>query len=580
MSEKIKLAPNSRLILEKRYLKKDDEGKVIEDPRDMFRRVADNIASADKKYGASAKEIKETSDSFFEIFANLDFLSGMALRNAGREMQQLSACYVLPLEDSMSSIFDTLKNAAFLHKTGAGVGYNFSRLRPKGDIISTTGGRSSGPISFMKLYDYSTETVVNNATFRRGGNMGILRVDHPDILEFIAAKDKEGDLSNFNISVSITDDFMKAVKEDGEYDLVNPHNKKKSRSIRAKEVFDLIVNKAWDKAEPGLLFIDRVNEFHTVPGAGQIEATNLCGEQPLLPYEACNLGSIVLSNMIKGNKPEEREIDYDKIKKVVRTAIHFLDNTVDVNAYPLPEIEEINLANRKIGLGVMGFANMLYLLGIPYDSDQAINTASKIMKFISETAREKSAELAEKRGNFPNFEKSIFPKLGYKNMRNATTTTIAPNGATAIIADTSNGVEPVFALVYTRKDIQGVENNTLYEVNPVFEELAKENWFYSQELMEKVVEKGSAKELDEVPDNLKKIFVTAHDIKPEWHTKIQAAFQKYVDNAVSKTVNLPNSATEEDVRNVFMAAFDLGCKGVTVYRDGCREMQVLNIKSG
>jgi len=577
--KKVELSPNARLIVEKRYLRKDENEKVIEEPVDMFRRVAKNIASADEKYGASTEELKKTEDEFFEIMSNLEFLSGMALRNAGRAMQQLSACYVLPLEDSMESIFTTLKNAAFLHKTGAGVGYNFSKLRQKGGVINTTGGRSSGPISFMKLYNYSTETVVNNATFRRGGNMGILRVDHPDILEFITVKSKEKELNNFNISVSITDEFMKAVKEGTDYAVVNPKTQEEVRRLDAREVFDLIVKTSWQSAEPGLLFIDRVNEFNTVLKVGEIEATNLCGEQPLLPYEACNLGSIVLSKMLKNCEGDKMEIDYDKIKATIKLAVHFLDNSVDINAYPLPEIEEINLANRKIGLGIMGFASMLYYLGIPYNSEEAVSLSKKLMEFIQKSAREASSDIAKKRGNFPNYERSTFPEMGYTHMRNATVTTIAPNGATSIIADTSSGVEPVFALVYTRKDIQGIENNTLFEGNPVFEEIAKDNWFYSQELMEKISKGGSVQGVDEVPEKYKKIFVTSHDVSPEWHVKIQAAFQKYTDNAVSKTVNMSHDATEEDVRKVFMMAFESGCKGVTVYRDRCRDKQVLNINS-
>jgi len=575
--KQVVLSPNARLIIEKRYLRKDDSGNVIESPEDMIKRVAENIASADEKYGASASEIRLTADKFYQAMVELEFLSGMALRNAGRSMQQLSACYVLPLEDSMESIFNTLKNAAFLHKTGAGVGYNFSKLRQKGAVINSTGGRSSGPISFMKLYDYSTETVVNNATFRRGGNMGILRVDHPDILEFITVKSKEDELNNFNISVSLTDDFMRAVKDETDYALLNPKTGVEIRRLEAKEVFDLIVETAWKSAEPGLLFIDRVNEYNTVAKVGMIEATNLCGEQPLLPYEACNLGSVVLSKMLKKDASGEYEIDYDRLKKTVETGVHFLDNAVDLNSYPLPEIEEINLANRKIGLGVMGFASMLYYLGIPYNSVEAVSLADNLMKFVQETARKASVELAKKRGNFSNFSESTFPEMGYSAMRNATVTTIAPNGATSIIANTSSGVEPVFALVYTRQDIQGIDNNTLYEGNPVFEEIAKEKWFYSQELMEKVAEQGSVQKIDEVPAEFKEIFVTSHDIDPEWHIKIQAAFQKYTDNAVSKTVNMPHEATREEVKKVFMMAYELGCKGVTVYRDRCREKQVLNL---
>lgn len=570
-----KLTQNALAVMKKRgYLKKDKKGDY-ERVSSMFWRIARNIASADKNYTGSKKEIKETGKQFFEVMNNLEFLSGMALRNAGRELQQLSACYVLPIEDSMDSIYTTLKNAAFLHKTGAGIGYDFSKLRPKNDTVSTTNGKSSGPLSFMKLYDFSSETVVNKASTRRAGNMGILRVDHPDILEFIGSKEGDDALSNFNISVAATDKFMKAVKEGKNYDLINPRNNRKVESLKARKVFSMIVEKAWKSAEPGIIFIDTINKHNQTPGIGKIEATNLCGEQPLLAYEACNLGSIVLSRFIK-NDDGQKTIDYKKLERVISVAVHFLDNSIDVNYYPLTEIEKINHGNRKIGLGVMGFADMLAELDIPYNSKEAVDFAKKLMEFIQEKAREASVELAKKRGNFPNFNKSIWPKLGFKKLRNATCTTIAPNGTTGIFANCSSGIEPIFGLVYVRKNIMDLGKDELVEVNPTFEKIAKEKWFYSKDLMEKVAERGSIEGMEEIPEEVQKVFVTAHDIEPEWHIKIQAAFQKYTDNAVSKTVNLPHNATLHDVEEVFLLAYKLGCKGTTVYRDRSRDKQVLN----
>lgn len=575
-----KLTLSAITILQKRgYLEKRKNGQY-EKISDLFWRVAKSIAIADKLYKASKKEIKKTAEEFFEEMYNLRFLSGMALRNAGRKIQQLSACYVLPLSDSMESIFETLKNAAFLHKTGAGIGYNFSKLRPEGDIVSTTGGKSSGPLSFMKLYDFSTETVVNNASTRRGGNMGILSVDHPDILKFIKSKEDENSLNNFNISVAVTDKFMDAVKKGSTYDLINPRNNKKVGKLSASKVFNLIVEKAWKSAEPGLIFIDTINKFNQLPGLGRIEATNLCGEQPLLPYEACNLGSIALPKFVKFNQRKgKKEIDFQKLKKTITTAIHFLDNTVDLNYYPLPQIKKINLGNRKIGLGVMGFADMLAELSIPYNSNEALTLASNLMKFITKKAREASIELAKKRGNFPNFKKSIWPKKGFKYLRNATCTTIAPNGTTSIFANCSSGIEPIFGLVFVRKNIMDFKKDEFIEINPVFEKVAKENWFYTKDLMKKIATRGSIQGMKEIPEKIQKIFVTAHDIEPEWHVKMQAAFQKYTDNAVSKTVNLKNSAKMSDVEKVFKLAYKLGCKGITVYRDRCRSKQVLNINS-
>ena len=572
------LSTNARLILERRFLKKDDSGKITETPFDMMKRVAENIASADKNYGKKAVEIKKTVDEFLEVMINLEFLSGMTLRNAGRELQQLSACYVLPIDDSMESIFETLKNAAFLHKTGAGIGYDFSSLRPRGSLVKSTGGTSSGPVSFMRLFDFSTETVVSTASTRRGGNMGILRIDHPNIMEFITIKEDLKELNNFNLSVAITDKFMEAVEKGQSYDLIDPHNNKKVKSLAARQVFELIVEKAHAAAEPGIIFIDRINEFNQTPQVGRIEATNLCGEQPLLPYEACNIGSLVLSRMLKENAEGEKEVDFDKLAQVIKIAVHFLDNTIDVNKYPLPQIEEINLANRKIGLGVMGFADALIEIGIPYNSQEAVNFISQIMEFISLTAREASVELAKERKSFPNFKKSIWPKKGFKQLRNATVTTIAPNGTTSIIANCSSGIEPIFALVYVRKNILDLGKDELLEIHPLFETVAKDNWFYSQELMEEVSKQGSIQGLDKIPLDIQRIFVTSHDIEPEWHARIQAAAQKYTDNAVSKTVNLPQDATTEDVEKIFKLAYQLGCKGVTIYRDKSRDKQVLNVK--
>jgi ribonucleoside-diphosphate reductase alpha chain len=571
------LTKNALSVMEKReYLKKDKSGS-LEKVSDMFRRVSKNIASADKTfYKASDSEIKETEDKFFEAMCNLEFLSGMALRNAGRELQQLSACYVLPIDDSMESIYNTLKNAAFLHKTGAGIGYDFSKLRPEGDLVTTTKGKSSGPLSFMKLYDFSSETVVNNASTRRAGNMGILRIDHPDILDFIKSKEGNDTLNNFNISVAVTDKFMKAVKEGKTYDLVNPKDGKKVKKMKARDVFDLIVKKAWQSAEPGLIFIDTINKCNQTPEIGKIVATNLCGEQPLLSYEACNLGSLILPRFIKTNSEGEKEIDYKRLEDVISTAVHFLDNAVDINRYPLQEIKDINLGNRKIGLGVMGFADLLAEFGIPYDSEGAVKFAEKLMKYITDKAREASSELAKRRGSFPNFKKSIWPKKGFKQLRNATVTTIAPNGTTSIFANCSSGIEPIFGLVCVRKNIMDLGKDELVEVNPTFEKVAKENWFYTSELMEKIAGKGSIKGMSDIPNEVQRVFVTAHDIKPEWHVKIQAAFQKHTDNAVSKTVNLPHDAKAMDVEKVFKLAYESGCKGTTVYRDRSRDKQVLN----
>ncbi|SET12122.1 vitamin B12-dependent ribonucleotide reductase [Anaerobranca gottschalkii] len=567
MKGKAELSSNALTVLERRYLKKEG-GKVIETPEDMFKRVALNISEGEKKYGKSEEEIKEIAEKFYELMVSLAFLpNSPTLMNAGRELQQLAACFVLPVEDSMESIFETIKNAALIHKSGGGTGFSFSRIRPQKDRVLTTGGVASGPISFMKVFNAATEAVKQGGT-RRGANMGILRVDHPDILEFITVKQNNQELTNFNLSVGITEKFMEAVEKDEHYDLINPRTKEKVKSLRAREVFDLIVDSAWKSGEPGIIFLDRINENNPTPALGEIESTNPCGEQPLLPYEACNLGSINLAKVVRDGR-----IDYQYLKDIVHLSVRFLDNVIDMGVYPLKEITEMVHGNRKIGLGVMGFADFLIKLGIPYNSEEGVKVAEQIMEFIQKESKIASEKLAEERGSFPNFHLSIYPKMGYKSLRNATTTTIAPTGTISMIAGVSSGIEPIFALCYKRTIL---DNEELLEVHPLFEEVAKARGFYSEELMEKIAQKGSIQGLKEIPIDVQKIFVTAHDISPQWHVEIQSAFQKYTDNAVSKTVNFPYDATREDVKEVFMLSYKLKCKGVTVYRDGSRDSQVLS----
>ncbi|SHK08242.1 ribonucleoside-diphosphate reductase class II [Anaerobranca californiensis DSM 14826] len=567
MKGKAQLSANALTVLERRYLKKEG-GKVIETPEDMFKRVALNISEAEKKYGKNDEEIREIAEKFYELMISLAFLpNSPTLMNAGRELQQLAACFVLPVEDSMESIFETIKNAALIHKSGGGTGFSFSRIRPQKDRVLTTGGVASGPISFMKVFNAATEAVKQGGT-RRGANMGILRVDHPDILEFITVKQNNEELTNFNLSVGITEKFMEAVEKDEHYDLINPRNKEKVKSLRAREVFDLIVDSAWKSGEPGIVFLDRINEKNPTPLLGEIESTNPCGEQPLLPYEACNLGSINLAKVVR-----DGEIDYNYLKDIVHLSVRFLDNVIDMGVYPLKEITEMVHGNRKIGLGVMGFADCLIKLGIPYNSEKGVKVAEQLMEFIQKESKMASEKLAEERGSFPNFHLSIYPDMGYKALRNATTTTIAPTGTISMIAGVSSGIEPIFALCYKRTIL---DNEELLEVHPLFEEVAKARGFYSEELMEKIAQKGSIQGLKEIPVDVQKIFVTAHDISPQWHVEIQSAFQKYTDNAVSKTVNFPYDATREDVKEVFMLSYKLKCKGVTVYRDGSRDSQVLS----
>lgn len=568
---KPRLTKNALTVLEKRYLLKDGNGKIIESPEDMFKRVAKTISDIDKNY---SEDPQKSFVQFYEVMTKLEFLpNSPTLMNAGTLSQQLSACFVLPIEDSMASIFETLKNTALIHKTGGGTGFSFSNLRPSNDVVKTTCGISSGPISFMKVYNAATEAIKQGGR-RRGANMGILRVDHPDILEFIKCKTKEGELSNFNISVAVTDEFMQKVERNDDYELINPKTKSVVKRINAREIFNAIVEQAWLNGEPGIIFIDTINKTNPTAEIGEIESTNPCGEQPLLPYESCNLGSINLGKMII-KKSSEVEIDWQRLKFVIEVAVHFLDNVIDANQYPIEKIKEVTLSNRKVGLGVMGFADMLFQLRIPYDSKEALQLAEKIAQYIRTIAIETSEKIAQKRGSFPNFNKSNF--RNGKPRRNATLTTIAPTGTIGIIANASGGIEPIFALAFLRKNI--LDGEEMFELNPYFKQALEEEGLYSKELLEEVISKGSLKNIKKIPERIKEVFVTAMDITPQMHVRMQSAFQKFVDNAVSKTINLPNSATKEDVEKIYFLAYKLGCKGITIYRDGSRNQQVLNLSS-
>lgn len=560
-----KFTVNALEVLRKRYLLRDETERIGETPTQLFMRVAEAVARVDEEYGGKSKESEKI---FYSMMTKLEAIpNSPTLFNSGTEIGQLSACFVLPVEDSLESIFTAVKNMALIEKTGGGVGFDFSRLRPNGDIVRSTKGVASGPVSFMRVFDTATE-VIKAGGKRRGAMMGILRVDHPNIIEFITSKQKPGLLSNFNISVAVTDDFMKTLEEDGEYWLVNPRNRERVRKLKARDVWDLMAKSAWASGDPGVVFIDEINRYNPTPEIGRIESTNPCGEQPLLPYESCNLGSINLSRMV-----EDGKINWKKLRETVRNAVHFLDNVIDANKYPLKKIEAITKANRKIGLGVMGFADMLIKVGLPYNSEEALQLAENLMKFIEEEARKKSVEIGEERGSFPNFEKSIW-KDRYSAMRNATVTTIAPTGSISIIAGCPSGIEPIFAISFIRNVLGGTR---LFETNPLFEIIAKKRGFYSAKLLEEIAKTGSVQKIDGVPENIKRLFVTALDIEPESHVRMQAAFQKYTDNAVSKTVNLPNKARIKDVRKVFKLAWRLKCKGVTVFRYGSKPEQVLYI---
>ncbi len=567
------ISVNGLKVLEKRYLQKDENGKAIETPEAMFRRISSFIATADKAFEPE-KDTKELENKFYDIMSKLYFLpNSPTLMNAGRELGQLSACFVLPVEDSMEGIFDAIKHAAIIHKSGGGTGFSFSRLRSQGASVKSTGGVASGPISFMKVFNSATEAVKQGGV-RRGANMGILRVDHPDILNFIQCKKNDKDITNFNISIAITEKFMEAVEKGEEYELIEPHTNEVTGKLKANEVFELIVDMAWNNGEPGIIFLDRMNKDNAVPKLGEIESTNPCGEQPLLPYESCNLGSINLLACVGENKTG-KFLDYEQLGRLVDTSVHFLDNVIEMNKYPLDMIEEMTKKTRKIGLGVMGFADMLIELGIPYNSEEGVKTAESVMRFIDKRSKQASIKLAKLRGTFSSYGESKFAEKNIK-LRNATTTTIAPTGTISIIAGVSSGIEPLFAISFVRNVM---DNDELPEVNPLFEKLARERGFYSLNLMKDIAKSGSIKHIKGIPEDIKKLFVTSHDIDPIWHIKMQAAFQKYTDNAVSKTVNFRNDATKEEIREVYMLAYKLGCKGVTIYRDGSRESQVLNIGS-
>lgn len=576
------LTPNIEMVLKKRYLRKNLDGQTSEEPRDLFWRVAAAIAAEDGRYGATEEAQAALARRFYDLMTSWKFLpNSPTLMNAGTELGQLSACFVLPVGDSIEEIFDAVKYAAMIHKSGGGTGFSFSRLRPKASRVGSTGGVASGPVSFLRIFNTATEQVKQGGT-RRGANMGILRVDHPDIVEFIRAKEKDGEFNNFNLSVGLTEAFMQAVEEDAEYDLLSPQNGEAVKRLRAREIFDLLVKKAWQSGDPGIIFLDRINRDNPTPEQGDIESTNPCGEQPLLPYEACNLGSINLSCFYRPGHngdadPAAQGIDWEALREVVHLSVHFLDNVIDASRFPLERIAETVRRNRKIGLGVMGFADLLYELGVAYDSEAGTALGERIMAFVNEEGHKASAHLAGERGPFPAYDRSTYARRGEGPYRNATVTTIAPTGTLSLLAGCSSGVEPLFALCFTRNILDGEK---LLEVNPYFEQAVRAAGLDSPELMQRVLEKGSIRDMDALPAELRRVFVTAMDIDPVWHLRMQAAFQRHTDNAVSKTVNLPHSATEQDIYDIYWLAFKEGCKGVTVYRDGCKALQVLATGEG
>jgi len=571
VEDDLKLDVNALKVLERRYLRRDEEGRLIETPRQLFERVARSIASVDKRYGkGEGLAAAATEKEFFKMMSGLEFLpNSPTLMNAGTPLGQLSACFVIPIEDSLESIFDAVKATAIIHQSGGGSGFSFSQLRPRGDVVRSTGGIASGPVSFMKIFDATTEEIKQGGR-RRGANMGVLSVYHPDIIEFITSKADPSVLTNFNISVGVDENFMRAVQADKKISLINPRTGGTTAEVSASQIFQLIVTQAWETGDPGLIFLDTMNKANPTPKLGQFEATNPCGEQPLLPYESCNLGSINMSKFVNA----ESKMDWMRLAERIKTAVHFLDNVIDANKYPMKQIARITRDNRKIGLGVMGFAEMLILLKIPYNSDAAVNFAERVAKFLESNTHEASEQLAEQRSPFPNFKQSIWAAKGGRKLRNATTTTIAPTGTISIIAGCSSGIEPLFAMAFVRDVMEGTK---LLEVNPIFEKLAREKGFFSSDLIAKISETGSIRDIEEIPSDIRKLFVTALDISPEWHIRIQAAFQKYTDNAVSKTINLPSNSTMEDVKKAYLLAWRLKCKGITVYRYGSKPNQVLQI---
>jgi ribonucleoside-diphosphate reductase alpha chain len=566
----IDLTENALAVLKKRYLKKNEKGEPVEEPIDMFRRVAGNIAEGEFRFkeGEEAQRLYEESrERFLQIMLSRKFMpNSPTLMNAGRELQQLSACFVLPVEDSIDGIYDTLKHQAIIHKSGGGTGFGFSRLRPKNDLVKSTMGVSSGPVSFMAIYDASTDKIKQGGT-RRGANMGILRVDHPDIEEFITCKKDNDQINNFNISVAITDAFMEAVEQDTDFDLANPRNGEVARTVRARELFARVVEGAWLNGEPGVVFIDKINADNPTPQF-PIESTNPCSEAHLPPYDSCNLGSI---NLERFYREDTGDVDWGALRETVHTAVRFLDNVIEMNNYPLPEIDEMSRGNRRIGLGVMGFADLLIKLGITYDSEEGLAFAERVMKFIDDEAWEESRALAEERGVMPHYEGSLHETRGDR-VRNATVTTIAPTGTISLIAGCSGGIEPLFAVAFMRRQA----DMELPDVNPEFVKLARERGFYSEELMKKIAEHGNVRGILEVPEDVRKVWVTSHDITPEWHVRMQAAFQKYTSMGISKTINLPSEASPKDVEGAYRLAYSLNCKGIAVYRDGSRDTQVLS----
>ncbi|QJB55640.1 vitamin B12-dependent ribonucleotide reductase [Pseudodesulfovibrio sp. zrk46] len=564
---------NAKIVLQRRYQRKDTEGNVYETTKELFWRVAAAIAEEEGKYKESTYKPAKLAREFYDLMTSYSFLpNSPTLMNAGTNLGQLAACFVLPVEDTIEGIFDAVKHAAMIHKSGGGTGFSFSRLRPKDSVVGSTGGVASGPLSFLKIFNCATEQIKQGGT-RRGANMGILRVDHPDIMEFIKAKERDGELNNFNLSIGLTERFMQAVEKKEDYDLIAPHNNEVVGQLNAREVFNILVNKAWESGDPGIVFLDRINRDNPTPKMGEMESTNPCGEQPLLPYEACNLGSINLGKCyLKGKNGHDSEIDWEELKRIVHLAVRFLDNVIDASIYPLPQITETVEKNRKIGLGVMGWADLLYQLKVPYNSQTAVDMGERVMKFVRDEARSASKQLAGERGAFPTYVDSIFGEANLGPYRNATTTTIAPTGTLSIIAGCSSGVEPLFALSFVRNVM---DNDKLIETNPFFEAALKEADAHSAKLMEEIAKVGTIRKMDHLPAELRHVFVTAMDIEPIWHLKMQAAFQKFTDNAVSKTVNLPNEATKEEIWDIYWKAYEYGCKGVTVYRDGSKISQVL-----